>query len=71
MNPNKSIIIFDRIAKGQHADADIPTLCQILGWSDRQTKQQLGKYNVNIGEGKDIHIGDRIKCAGINKKKLH
>jgi hypothetical protein len=54
------IDILDRIAKGQHTDADIATLCQILGWSDRQTKQQLGKYNVNIGEGKDIHIGDHI-----------
>jgi hypothetical protein len=52
--------ILDRIAKGQHTDADIANLSQILGWSDRQTKQQLGKYNVNIGEGKDIHIGDRI-----------
>lgn len=26
---------------------------------DRQIAQQLGKYNVNIGRGKDIHIGDR------------
>jgi hypothetical protein len=34
------IDILDRIAKGQHTDADIATLCQILGWSDRQTKQQ-------------------------------
>jgi hypothetical protein len=51
--------ILDRIAKGQHTDADIVSLCQILGWSDRKTKQQLGKYNINIGEGKDIYIGDR------------
>ncbi|MFM7885745.1 MAG: hypothetical protein ACKPCM_03440, partial [Pseudanabaena sp.] len=29
--------ILDRIAKGQHTDADIASLCQILGWSDRQT----------------------------------
>jgi hypothetical protein len=27
---------------------------------DRQVASQLGKYNVNIGEGKEIHIGDRI-----------
>jgi hypothetical protein len=53
------IDILDRIAKGQHTNTDIANLCQILGWSDRQTKQQLGKYNVNIGEGKDIYIGDR------------
>jgi hypothetical protein len=28
--------------------------------NDRQLSIQLGKYNVNIGEGKEIHIGDRI-----------
>lgn len=33
---------------------------QILSLNDRQLSIQLGNYNVNIGEGKEIHIGDRI-----------
>lgn len=28
--------------------------------SDRQNLFQFGKYSVNIGAGKDVHIGDRI-----------
>jgi hypothetical protein len=52
--------MLDRIIKGQPTDADIETLRQLLVSGDRQFMQQLGKYNVNIGEGKDIYIGDRI-----------
>jgi Effector-associated domain 10 len=52
--------ILDRIANNQFTEADIATLRQLLGSGDRQLSIQLGKYNVNIGEGKEIHIGDRI-----------
>ena len=49
-----------RIIDGTHNDADIETLRQLLASGDSETISQLGKYNVNIKEGKDIHIGDRI-----------
>ncbi len=49
-----------RILDGTHTDADLETLRQLLANDDRETISQLGKYNVNIKEGKDIHIGDRI-----------
>ncbi|MEH2105935.1 hypothetical protein [Nostoc sp.] len=49
-----------RVEKGQQTDEDITFLRQLLLAGDRQFVQQLGKYNVNIGEGKEIHIGDRI-----------
>jgi GUN4-like/Effector-associated domain 10 len=52
--------ILDRIAAVQHTEADIAALRQLLESGDRQIAVQLGKYNVNIGEGKEIHIGDRI-----------
>jgi len=52
--------ILDRIASGQHTEADIDILRQIWGSGDRQSLLQLGKYGVNIGQGQDIHIGDRI-----------
>lgn len=54
------IAMLDSIINGQPTDADIETLRQLLVSGDRQLMLQLGKYNVNIGEGKDIHIGDRI-----------
>jgi len=49
-----------RIIDGTHNDADLETLRQLLASGDRETISQLGKYNVNIKDGKDIHIGDRI-----------
>ena len=52
--------IFDRIANGQFTDADIASLQQFLESDDREVKAQFAKFNVNIGEGRDIHIGDRI-----------
>ena len=61
MNNNDISGIMNRIASGKHTDEDIAILCQVLlSGDDRQLSIQLGKYNVNIAEGKDIHIGDRI-----------
>ena len=53
--------IIERILNGSQTQDDIEQLRQLLPTlSDSQTALQLGKYNVNIGEGKEIHIGDRI-----------
>ena len=51
--------ILNRIEKGQQTDEDINVLHQRLLAGDRQIAIQLGKYNVNIGQGHDIQIGDR------------
>lgn len=51
--------ILNRIKKGQQNDEDIAVLRQRLLAEDGQVATQLGKYNVNIGEAKDIQIGDR------------
>ena len=58
--PDKLTEIIDRIANGQHTEADIDTLRQMWGTVDRQSLLQLGKYGVNIEQGQDFHIGDRI-----------
>jgi GUN4-like/Effector-associated domain 10 len=61
MTANDLEFILDRIANNQHTQVDISTLRKALGVADnRQISLQLGKYNVNIGEGKEIHIGDRF-----------
>jgi len=52
--------ILNRIEKGQPTDEDMTVLHQRLLAGDRQIATQLGKYNVNIGEAKDIQIGDLI-----------
>lgn len=52
--------ILRRIEEEHQTDEDTNYLRQGLITGDRQLTSQLGKYNVNIGEGKEIHIGDRI-----------
>jgi hypothetical protein len=52
--------IFDRIANGQFTDADMVALQQLLKLGDREVKAQFAKFNVNIGDGKHIQIGDKI-----------
>jgi hypothetical protein len=60
-NPDELSSIIDRITTAKQTDENIAILQQLLSLSDdRQLSIQLGKYNVNIGEGKEIHIGDRI-----------
>lgn len=50
----------DRIASGKPTEADIAALRQLLSSRDRQSLLQLGKYGINVGQGQDIQIGDRI-----------
>jgi hypothetical protein len=51
--------ILHRIKEGQQTDEDIQLLQQLLT-DNPQTALQIGKNIVNIGEGKEIHIGDKI-----------
>jgi Effector-associated domain 10/NB-ARC domain len=51
--------LINRIANKQHTEEDIKLLQQQLT-DNPQIASQLGKNIVNIGEGKEIHIGDRI-----------
>ncbi|MFW9259829.1 hypothetical protein [Nostoc sp. CALU 546] len=60
MNADDINAIFNRIANNQHTEDDISMLQQALIGDNHQLALQLSKYNVNIGEGKDIHIGDRV-----------
>jgi hypothetical protein len=59
MNTNDIEAIINRIASKQHTEEDIKLLQQRLN-DNPQIASQLGKNIVNIGEGKEIHIGDRI-----------
>jgi predicted NACHT family NTPase len=50
-----------RIEAGVHTAEDLAALRRLLKDDRHQVIQQLdGKYNVNIKEGRDIQIGDRI-----------
>ncbi len=61
MSSNQDLnAIFDRIANGEVTERDIKTLRQLLSTHEDQNSIQIGKYNVNIYEGRDIQIGDRI-----------
>ena len=54
------LAIIERILSHQHTEADLALLRQAISASSSQGTLQIGKYNVNIGQGKDIHIGDKI-----------
>jgi len=59
MTPDELSAILERITQHQQTEQDLEILQRTLA-GNRQVASQLGKYNVNIGEGKEIHIGDRI-----------
>ncbi|RCJ41129.1 hypothetical protein A6770_36170 [Nostoc minutum NIES-26] len=54
------VSILDRILNGSRDEGDVAILRQSLKAIGGQNVVQLGKYNVSIGEGKDIHIGDKV-----------
>lgn len=54
-NPNE---IIQRIFNGNQTDDDVKTLRQWLNSGGIQNLQ-VGKYNINIGKGDNIHIGDK------------
>jgi nucleoside-triphosphatase THEP1 len=54
------LAIIERILSHQHTEADLALLRQAISASSSQGTLQIGKYNVNIGQGKYLHIGDKI-----------
>jgi hypothetical protein len=58
MSSDELNTIIERIASGTQTVTDVEALRVALS-DRRQDLRQLGKYNVNIGQGQDIHIGDR------------
>ncbi|MFM9264951.1 hypothetical protein [Tychonema sp. BBK16] len=60
IDPDELSSIIDRIATNNQTERDIAVLRQELSAGDNpQATTQLGKYNVNIGQGQGIQIGDR------------
>jgi hypothetical protein len=51
--------IFDRIANGKETEGYLQALRELFGDYNCLDAVQLGKYKVNIGQGQDIHVGDR------------
>jgi hypothetical protein len=59
MSSDELNAIIERIASGTQTATDVEVLRVALS-ARNQDLRQLGKYNVNLGQGQDIHIGDRI-----------
>ncbi|NJN12724.1 MAG: CHAT domain-containing protein [Richelia sp. RM2_1_2] len=57
-NPRNLNDIIHRILNGTQTDDDVDALHQWLNSGGIQNLQ-VGKYNVNIGQGQNIHIGDK------------
>ena len=60
IDSSKLLIILEHILNGSADEDEINLLRQSLTASSGQNVVQLGKYNVNIGDAKDIHIGDKV-----------
>ena len=58
-HPDDMNAILDRIAAGTYTESDIAALRQTLIVSGDRNVVQLGKYNLNIHQGRDIQVGDR------------
>ena len=52
--------ILDRIANGAETEGDHQLLRQLLREERSQSVVQLGKYTVNLGQGREIQVGDRL-----------
>lgn len=50
---------FDRIAAGVHTDGDLRLLRAAIRPRDARSALQVGRYNIDLHRGKNIHIGDR------------
>jgi len=71
-NPDELKAIFDRITENRHTKADITALRNAFTKSEDQTVAQLGRENINIGDigqARDIHLGDRI-YQGLDAGKI-
>lgn len=59
MEQEELLAIIERIATEKHSEVDINLLRETLSNENRRSLLQLGKYNINIGQGGErIHIGD-------------
>ncbi len=57
-NPSNPNDIIQRILNGTQTDDDVEALRQWLT-SGGIKSLQVGKYNVNIGQGQNVHVGDK------------
>ena len=68
MLPNQLEAILNRIKARDHSVEDLAMLRQLLGSQNHSLIQQLdGKYNIHIGQGQNIHIGDRTYVSWSNE----
>lgn len=69
---NELEAIFGRLDRGTCTHHDKQVLAQWILEQDPSLISQLGKYNISISEGRDIHIGDRfiIEFSEVSSQQL-
>ncbi|MGL6284162.1 MAG: NACHT domain-containing protein, partial [Microcoleaceae cyanobacterium] len=65
LKDEKINFLIEKIINNQHTNAELLELKQLI----TSTNLQIAKYITNIGEGKDVHIGDRT-YHGIDAEKI-
>ncbi|MEM9949760.1 MAG: hypothetical protein AAF215_03525 [Cyanobacteria bacterium P01_A01_bin.123] len=59
--------IIERLRAGTLTDNEIQLLSRLLKQSASQDASQPGKFNVSVGKGTNVHIGDRHNGASIKE----
>lgn len=54
--PDNTSAILDRIVSGKSTESDLEIIRRLLAPSDTQSVVQIGKYNVNLGQGQGDFI---------------
>jgi Effector-associated domain 10 len=63
-HPDELKAILDRIATDTHTATDVAALRRLLSDGNYPVVQQLdGKYNIHIGQGQNIYIGDSLAAT--------
>jgi Effector-associated domain 10 len=60
VRPDPISAILDRIADNSYTSEDLQLLSHLIKVRGDSNVIQLGRYNVRLERGRDIHIGDRI-----------
>lgn len=67
--PDDETEILDRVARDTYTADDLDRLRDLITVRGNRNMIQVGRYNVRLNEGRNIHVGDRI-YRGMNAEAI-
>jgi hypothetical protein len=59
-HPDRTQAVLDRVVNGTYTDTDLRWLQNAISVTGDQNMVQVGRYNIPLLHGHNIHVGDRI-----------